>query len=156
MNLNITLPIYEIEYLKNKTIHDIKIKHRVNNTPTISDFIVNTPYKIEDNLIYGGLFLFPKGNIFYLSILLDRNIDKENYLSFLKSKKGIKIQKAVFRDTYLKPLKKWLKNRDIADKQFAISLMKEKILGNFDDLSKYLDSIKSYTVLDISRYTYLH
>jgi hypothetical protein len=157
MNKIAPLKTLNIDYYKQKMLHDIHINKRFKNTPKIEELIIDKPIKYDGYTYYGGVFNMPPGSLFLLEILVEHlpNIDDPNTsISFLESKKGRDIQIKEFRKKYLKPLKKFLKNRDIANKDFALALLKEMINNenNIYELSKYLDEHKSYTPLDILKY----
>lgn len=119
------------------------------------DFEFNSEIKCSDDLEYfGGLFNLPETNSMLTDILFDRVIDstnKELSIAFLNSKKGIKIQKGRFRDEYLKPVNKWLRNRNIMNKDFAMSLMRHKVSDSFSDIVKKLDETKDYSTIGIAK-----
>jgi len=153
---------YLIDFLKKEALHNHSIKKRKESTIVIQDFEINSKVLVSDNdLYYGGLFGFPEDSLFLSQILLDKSkiddifSDKVNSIKFLNSNIGKKIQRARFRDDFVKPVKKWIKNRKIVNKQFGISLMKNKMLGNFDELSSYLDKVNSYTLVDIAKWELL-
>jgi len=151
-----SLDAVNVDLLREKMIHKAKIHKRFKNTPKLEDFILGYPVLLSsDGLYIGGLFGAPSGSFFLTEILTDKDFDisePDVCISFLSSTSGEKIQKARFRDDILKPVKKILKNRDISDINFAKRLVLAKFLNELDGLLEYLDSIKSYTAFDISRY----
>lgn len=139
--------------MKEKASHKVKIIKRKRNTPQLEDFITGSKvFEPDDGILYGGLFSTPKTSMFLTEIIMDKGVDA-NEIEFLESPKGQKIQKAKFRDEYLRPIKKILKNRKGSyepDIQFARQLVVYKMVGLLESLMQYLDNKKSYTTLDIA------
>jgi len=147
-----------------KKLHKIteskNISEVVNNSISIEDFRSLEPVYMSDSISYtGGLFpSLVDNSTILMEVLITLGVDINNIsgsIEALCSSKSSKIQVAIFRNSYLKPLKKWLKNRKIRNKSFALKLMQFKISGDFESISSYLDDRKSYTVTDINRYLLL-
>jgi len=155
-----SLDILTVEYLKNQMIHKVKINKRYKNLLHLSDVEIGSPVFITDGIVHGGLFGFDRNSMFLTEILIDKfeDVDMSSLSEVslvLNSPRGLKVQRAKFRDEFLKPLKKWIKNRDISDRVLALSLLKHKIAGNFDELATYLND-KGYSTLNIAIWKRIH
>lgn len=150
-----------IEVAKNNFLWKHKIKVRRENKAEVSDFENPVPVSFDEETFHfkGGLFSVPFPENFLFDILLEKfDADLSNLeecFSLLDSKRGLKIQRARFRDVYIKPVNKWMRNRGVADRELALHLVSYKVMGGFDDLATHLDETKTYSLVEIGKYLLL-
>jgi hypothetical protein len=153
-----SIPTFEVSSLKEQYLHEYKIDKRRKNAAKIEDFYKkNAKIFIVEGLYINGPFLMPVGSEFLTSIIIDKldNYDLSDYnrcKDFLYSKRGVKIQKARFRDEFIKPINRWMRNRDVIDHQLAVSLVRAKMEGWFDDIASFMDDTKSYSMASLLRF----
>jgi hypothetical protein len=153
-----SIPTFEVNSLREQYLYNYKVDKRRKNIAKIEDFYKeNAKIFIVDNLYINGPFLMPVGSEFLTSIIIDKldNYDLSDYnrcKDFLYSKKGIKIQKARFRDEFIKPVNRWMRNRDVINHQLAISLVRAKVEEWFDDIASFMDDTQNYSVASLLRF----
>jgi len=154
------IPISTIQNLKkdflSKKIHEKRMKNKL----YLEEYETDNPILVSNELeYYQGIFNIPIGNPFFFDIIIDKFpdidiSDTNKCIKILSNKRGKKIQRGRFRDLYIKPINKWLRNRSIMNKQFAELLLAAKLNGSFDELVEFLDSDEKYTIGRI-KYFYL-
>ncbi len=150
---------FSVDLAKNKLLTKFTTEKRILNKAKIDDFMsINNELRFEpeEMLCYGGFLSIPRNSSFLIDILIDKSecdiLDSDSCIEFLSSNKGLIVQRARFRDLYLKPVNKWMRNRRLIDKELAIALVKHKVLGDFDELASFLDSRKVYSLVEIARW----
>ena len=137
-------------------IAKVKGKVRKDYFPAIDTILTPNPsITVIDGFLYTGGCFDSKDPIFLNEILTTEGFtltDNDKCVSFLVSKRGIKIQKAKFRDTVYKKVKKYCKNRRIFNREVFLLLVNYKANGEFDNLVMHLDKVKKYTLLEIAKY----
>ena len=137
-------------------IAKVKGKAREEYFPTIDDIMTKHPsITVVDNCLYTGGCFDSTDPLFLNEILTTEGFyltDTDRCIKFLVSDRGMKIQKAKFRDTIYKKVKKYCKNRHIYNKDLFLLLLTYKASDNFDNLAEYLDSVKKYSMFEVAKY----
>ena len=157
---DLNIPTVDIHLAKQKFLRKNIILKRKKNNIKLEMFILDEEIQFtDDDLYYGGIFNFPRGSMFLSDILIEKYdgidiMNSKKCIKVLNSKRGRKIQIGRFRDFILKPIKHWLKKRNIMDRTFAMSLIRYAHQGKLSELLEYLDEHKSYTTMSISKFEF--
>ena len=158
--MSIDIPTVEIALLKERFLKkNLSFKRKINEIRVDMFISENEINFSEKELYYGGIFDIKKGSMFLTDILIDKYdgidiLDHKKCIKVLETKKGIKIQKARFRDNIINPIRRWLRNRGIYNKSFAIAIVNYAHNDELSSLLTYLDENKTYSTIAIGKYEF--
>jgi len=153
MNIS-SLNIFGVKSLIKEKVHEVKIEKRYKNLLSLRHVEKDVEPVITNGMVHNGIFGFPSNSFFLTEILIenfnDINLnDEEEVIKTLNSKHGRNLQRVKFRKEFLKPIKKWLKNRDISNINVGRLLLRSKIEGSFEDFNDWIKANPNKSV-DVS------
>jgi len=107
--------------------------------------------KVDSYRFYGGIFDLPVENTLFPEVVksFDDTDSVETIAKKLNTSRGRRIQKAVFKKKYIKPVKRYCKRRGLVNKSIMHMLIVQNTNNNFSLIASVLDATRDYSFINI-------